>query len=333
VNLNSMAVFARVVEENGFTQAARRLGMSKSAVSKQVSQLEDRVGARLLQRTTRRVSLTDVGATFYERCARILAEAEEAELAVSRLQSAPRGTLRISAPMSFGRSHLAPAVAEFLCHYPELRVDMQLSDRVVDLVDEGYDLAVRIARLTDSSLIARRLCPAPRVTCAAPAYLAARGTPLHPGELTSHNCLLYSYLSTGDTWHFPQPGRGDIAVPVTGTFRANNGDVLLEGAMAGLGIVVAPAFMAEPALADGRLVEILADYRDLGAAVHAVYPHNRHLPVKVRAFIDFLVNRFAYAVGDPHCDKVAAHGVQATDARLAGSRESGGERPSRGARQ
>lgn len=300
MDLNSMAVFARVVEENGFTQAALRLGMSKSAVSKHVSQLEDRVGARLLQRTTRRISLTDVGAAFYERCARILAEAEEAELAVSRLQSAPRGTLRISAPMSFGRSHLAPAVAEFLCMYKELRIDMELSDRVVDLVDEGYDLAVRIARLTDSSLIARRLCPAPRVTCAAPAYLAAHGTPQHPSELASHNCLLYSYLSTGDTWHFPTAAGSDVAVHVTGSFRANNGDVLLEGAIAGLGIAAAPAFMAGPALADGRLVEILTDYRDEGAAVHAVYPHNRHLSVKVRAFIDFLVDRFASAAWDPH---------------------------------
>ncbi len=311
MDLNSMAVFARVVEENGFTQAALRLGMSKSAVSKSVSQLEDRVGARLLQRTTRRISLTDVGAAFYERCARILAEAEEAELAVSRLQTAPRGTLRISAPMSFGRSHLAPAVAEFLCQYSELRIDMQLSDRVVDLVDEGYDLAVRIARLTDSSLIARRLCPAPRVTCAAPSYLARHGTPRHPSELSNHNCLLYSYLSTGDTWHFPDRDGSDIAVAVTGSFRANNGDVLLEGAIAGVGVASAPAFMAAPALADGRLVEILPDYRDFSAAVHAVYPHNRHLSVKVRAFIDFLADRFASPAWDPHGDRRAAAASQA----------------------
>ena len=307
MDLNSMAVFARVVEENGFTQAAQRLGLSKSAVSKHVSQLEDRVGARLLQRTTRRISLTDVGAAFYERCARILAEVQEAELAVSRLQSAPRGTLRLSAPMSFGRSHLGPAIAEFLQLYPELHIEMDMSDRVVDLVDEGYDLAVRIARLTDSSLIARRLCAAPRVICASPAYLATRGTPQRPTDLTSHNCLLYSYLSTGDTWHFPTDGGEDVAVHVTGNLRANNGDVLLEGAMAGLGIAGAPAFMAEPALADGRLVEILKPYRDFGAAVHAVYPHNRHLSVKVRAFIDFLAQRF---VSDPWgaqvCDAIDA---------------------------
>lgn len=307
MDLNSMAVFARVVEENGFTQAAQRLGLSKSAVSKHVSQLEDRVGARLLQRTTRRISLTDVGAAFYERCARILAEVQEAELAVSRLQSAPRGTLRLSAPMSFGRSHLAPAIAEFLQRYPELHIEMDMSDRVVDLVDEGYDLAVRIARLTDSSLIARRLCAAPRVICASPAYLAAHGAPQRPEDLTSHNCLLYSYLSTGDTWYFPTHDGEDTAVHVTGNLRANNGDVLLEGAMAGLGIAAAPAFMAEPALADGRLVEILKPYRHFGAAVHAVYPHNRHLSVKVRAFIDFLAERFA---ADPWsaqaCDAIDA---------------------------
>lgn len=301
MDLNSMVVFARVVEEKGFSAAARRLGLSKSAVSKQISQLEDRVGARLLNRTTRRLSLTDVGAAFYERCARILAEAEEAELAVSHLQTVPRGTLRISGPVSFGRRYLASAITEFLSSYPELRVDLILNDRVVDLVEEGYDVAVRIGRLADSSLIARRLCPMPRLLIASPAYVQKHGRPQKPEDLLKHNCLLYSYQATGEAWQLQGAGTAPVTVHVTGNFRANNGEVLLEGALAGLGIAMLPAFMAGPDLCAGRLVEVLPADRDPAQAVSAVYPHNRHLSAKVRLFVDFLAERFASTPWDKPC--------------------------------
>lgn len=310
IDLNSMVVFARVVEEKGFSAAARKLGLSKSAVSKHVTQLEDRIGARLLHRTTRRLSLTDVGAAFYERCARIVAEAEEAELAVSHMQAAPRGTLRLSAPFSFGNRYLAPAVADFLVKYPEVNVDMTLNDRLVDLVDEGYDMAVRIGRLADSSLVARKLCPMPGFVCASPDYVARHGMPQRPQDLVQHNCLLYTYLSSGDTWHF-HDGGDRIGVQVHGNLRANNGDALQAAALAGLGIAMQPAFICGPDLISGRLVEVLADYRDSPYAVYAVYPHGRHLSAKVRAFVDFLAERFA---DQPWSCQAAQHAAAAAAA-------------------
>ena len=286
-DLNALAVFARVVEEKGFSAAARKLGLSKSAVSKHISQLEDHVGARLLQRTTRRLSLTDTGAALYERCARIVAEVEEAERAVNQLQTLPRGTLRVSGPLAFGVRHLAPAIAEFMQMYPELQVDIQLSDRLVDLVDEGFDVAVRIARLADSSLIARRLCPMDLYAVATPAYLAAHGTPVHPRDLAGHNCLHYSYAASGDTWQFLE-GQADLHAHVHGTLRTNNGDVMLAAVRANLGIAILPAFLAGPALCDQQIVEVLPQFRPRVSAVHVVYPHSRHLPTKVRLLIDFL---------------------------------------------
>jgi DNA-binding transcriptional LysR family regulator len=306
MDLNGLVVFARVVEEKGFSSAARRLGLSKSAVSKQISQLEDRVGARLLNRTTRRLSLTDVGAAFYERCARILAEAEEAELAVSHLQTVPRGTLRISGPTSFGGRYLAAALADFLGLYPELRVDLILNDRVVDLVDEGFDVAVRIGRLADSSLIAKRLCPMPRLIVASPAYVAKHGRPDRPEDLVHHNCLLYSYQATGEVWHVQDRQGVSTSVHVTGNFRANNGEVLLEGARAGVGVALLPAFLAGPDVCTGRLVEVLAPDVDTAQAVSAVYPHNRHLSAKVRVFVDFLAERFSGAPWDKACPEQMA---------------------------
>lgn len=293
-NLTGMAVFARVVDARSFTAAAAALGLSKSAVSKQVARLEDRLGARLLNRTTRRLSLTEVGAAFYERCARILAEVEDAELAVGRLQDAPRGTLRINAPMSFGQLHLAPAVADFLNGHPGLAVDLTLNDRIVDLVEEGYDVAIRISRLADSSLIARRLVPSRRVVCGSPAYFERHGVPRHPADLRRHNCLLYSYLPTAEEWQFIGPD-GPAAVRVSGTLRANNGDALEAAMLAGLGVALQPTFIAGRDLQAGRLVAVMPDYVDESASVYAVYPHSRHLSAKVRAFIDFLAARFCPA--------------------------------------
>jgi DNA-binding transcriptional LysR family regulator len=287
-NLSGMAVFAQVVESRSFTAAAQRLGMSKAAVSKQVSRLEERLGARLLNRTTRRLSLTEIGAAFYERCARIVAEAEEAELAVTRLHAAPRGTLRVDAPVSFGLQYLAPILPAFMAQNPELSVDLTFNDRFVDLVEEGYDVAVRIARLPDSSLVARKLSESRALVCAAPGYWQRRGRPVHPADLAAHNCFAYSYLATRNEWRFRGPD-GPASVRISGSLTANNGDVLREAAVAGLGVAMLPAFMVCDELRAGRLEPVLRDFEADPVGIQAVYPHNRHLSAKVRAFIDHLV--------------------------------------------
>ncbi len=286
-NLSGMAVFAQVVEAQSFTGAARRLGISKAAVSKQVSRLEERLGARLLNRTTRRLSLTEVGAAFYERCARIVAEAEEAELAVTRLNEAPRGTLRVDVPVDFGIQYLAPLLPPFMLANPELKVDISFNDRFVDLIDEGHDLAVRIGQLPDSSLIARKLAESRSVICAAPDYWDRHGRPAHPSELAKHNCFAYSYLATGNEWRLEGP-EGDVAVRVSGSLTANNGDMLRQAAVAGLGVIATPVFMAQNDLRAGWLEPVLRDYEPPMRGIHAVYPHNRHLSAKVRAFVDYL---------------------------------------------
>jgi DNA-binding transcriptional LysR family regulator len=286
-----MAVFARVVEAHSFTAAARQLGMSKSAVSKAVAGLEDRLGARLLNRTTRRLSLTEIGQAFYERSARVVAEAEEAELAVTRLQATPRGRLRVSAPVSFGIRHLGPALPDFMARCPEVRLDIDFADRFVDLVDEGYDLAVRIGHLPDSSLVARRLAESRLVVCAAPGYWDRRGRPERPQDLAGHDCLTYAYHPNPSEWPFQGP-EGRIAVRVDGGLRTNNGDVSLQAALAGLGVVRLPTFIVGCDLAAGRLEAVLAAYEVPPVGVYAVYPHNRHLSAKVRAFVDFLAERF-----------------------------------------
>lgn len=289
--LTGMAVFAKVVETGTFSAAARELGLSKGAVSKQVARLEDRLGARLLNRTTRRSSLTEVGSAFYERCRRIVAEAEEAELAVTRLHAEPRGTLRVNLPMSFGLLHVADALPDFMAAYPEIQLDVSLDDRVVDVVDEGYDMVIRITSLPDSSLIARRLAAFRVVTCASPDYWAEHGTPKHPKDLAGHTCLLYSYLSSLDEWRYHGPD-GPIDVKVNGPMKANNGDMLRAAAVAGLGIVRSPTFIVGRDLYEGRLKPVLMDYEETGRGIYAVYPHNRHLSAKVRAFVDFLAARF-----------------------------------------
>lgn len=290
-DLEGMAVFAEVVEARSFTGAAAKLGMSKAAVSKKISRLEDRLGARLLNRTTRRLSLTEIGAAFYERCARIVAEAEEAELAVTRLHATPRGTLRVDAPHSFGVRYLAPLLPEFMARYPDLSVDITFNDRFVDLVDEGFDLAIRIAHLPDSSLIARKLAESRRVVCAAPEYWARHGRPARPADLAAHNCLGYSYLATRNEWRFAGPD-GPFAVRVSGTLASNNGDVLRQAAAGGLGVILTPVFMACDDLRAGRLEPVLAEFEDAPQGIHAVYPHNRLLSAKVRAFVDYLVGAF-----------------------------------------
>jgi len=296
--LTGMAVFARVIDAGSFTAAAGQLGMSKSAVSKAIAALEDRLGARLLNRTTRRLALTEVGRAFYERCARIVAEAEEAELAVTHLQLTPRGTLRVNAPMSFGALHLGPALAGFLARYPDLKVDIELSDRFVDLLEEGYDLAVRIAAaLPDSSLIARRITVDDAVICASPAYWQRHGRPRVPADLASHACVTYAYNPNPREWPFVAADGRPIRVRVDGPLHTNNGEATLHVALAGLAVVRLPRFICGPELAAGRLEAVLADAMPPPNGIYAVYPHNRHLSAKVRAFVDFLIERFG-----PGCD-------------------------------
>jgi len=291
--LTGMAVFATVVEAGSFTAAAGKLGQSKSAVSKAVTRLEDRLGARLLNRTTRQLSLTEMGRAYYERAARVVAEAEEAELAVTRLQTAPRGTLRVNAPFTFGNRHLGPALPDFANRYPELTIDLTLNDRRVDVVEEGYDLVIRVGQLQDSALIARRITQSHRALCASPAYWDRAGRPSRVEELSDHACLIYSYVYDATAWRFERTDGSTIAVPVSGPLHANNGDLILHAAIAGLGIARLPAFICGEALADGRLEEATCDIRPPTDGIHALYPANRHLSAKVRAFVDFLVERFS----------------------------------------
>jgi len=292
--LEDLRLFTMVAEGKSFTKAADRLGLSKSAASRRIGELEARLGARLFNRTTRHISLTQVGEGFYARVVQALEALEEAERSVASQHAAPRGTLKLAAPMSFGFVHLSGAIADFMTIYPEVQVDMDLSDRFVDLVEEGYDLAVRAGRLKDSSLIARRLCPARNVICASPAYLARRGTPLDPADLQNHDCLIYSNAQNPELWSFrTAPGAEETrSVRIAGRLRANNGDALREAALHGQGLALLPTFIVGDALANGRLLPVLDPWLVQSGAVHAIYPANRHLSPKVRAFVDFLAGRF-----------------------------------------
>ncbi|HYD32479.1 MAG TPA: LysR family transcriptional regulator [Azospirillaceae bacterium] len=289
--LDDLMAFIKVVEARSFTAAAGKLGISKSVVSRRMADLENRLGARLLNRTTRQLSVTEVGQAFYQRCVRIVADLEEAERAVTDLHGAPRGTLKLSAPMSFGRKHLAPAVAVFLERHPSIEIELELNDRFVDLVDEGYDLAIRIGRLKDSTLIARRLAPSLRAAVGSPDYFRRHGTPETPDDLTRHNCLIYTNTPLSEQWAF-RVNDEVRPVRVAGNLKANNGDMLREAAIAGMGVVVLPTFLVGDALASGELACVLSEYTISEASVNAVYPHYRHLSPKVRVFVDFLAARF-----------------------------------------
>ena len=289
----AMIVFAQVVDSRSFSAAAARLGLSKSAVSKQIAKLEDRLGARLLNRTTRTLSPTDAGQDFYERCIRVAREVEEAERAITHLSAEPRGLLRLNAPASFGREYLAPLVPEMLARWPELRIEALFEDRFVDVVAEGFDLVIRITRLQDSSLVARRIASCRRLVCAAPSYLARRGVPRTPAELLQHDCILYSYATDQNEWEFVGPDGRLETVRVDGRLRANNAEVTLAALRAGAGLALSPDFIVGPDIAAGRLVPLLTGYENPFGAIYAVWPHNRNLAPKVRAVVDFLVERFA----------------------------------------
>ncbi len=287
-----MGVFVRVVDEGGFSAAARGLRLTPSAVSKQITRLEDRLGVRLLTRTTRQLHLTEEGSEFYERSVRILADLEEAEQAVSRADAAPRGTLRVSCGVSFGKYQISPLVSEFLTRYPDVTIELDTSDSLVDLVEEGIDVAVRFGPLSDSSMVARFLANSRRAIVAAPSYLARFGEPAHPRDLVHHNCLSFTHQVHLNEWRFKGP-EGEIPVEARGNFKANNGETVFEMALAGLGIARLARFLVEPGIRAGRLKMVLQDYyRDINVPIHAIYPTRRHLSPKVRAFVDFLVEKY-----------------------------------------
>ncbi len=290
-DLTAMVVFAKVVEEKSLSGAARKLDLSKSRVSKLVAKLEKSLGARLLNRTTRQMSLTEVGAVFYEHCVRIVEELEEAKLAVSRLHSEPRGVLKVSASVAFGTLHIAPVFADFIARYPEVTIDMTINDRFVDLAEEGYDVAIRIAKDPGQNIVARKLAPVHRKICATPGYFARRGVPRTPAELARHNCLVYTYLQPQDRWQLKGPD-GEVAVAVSGNLRLNDDEALSQAVLGGLGIAVLPTFIIGGDLQAGRLQSVLSDYVPVVRHIYAVYLPNRHLSAKVRAFIDFLLERF-----------------------------------------
>jgi DNA-binding transcriptional LysR family regulator len=297
--LASMNAFVRVVETGSFTGAAERLGLTRAAVSKGVMQLEQQLGARLLNRTTRRVSPTEVGLAYHDRCLAILADLDEAERAVSSLHDEPRGRLKINAPMSFALLHLGVPIVDFMARYPEVMVQLMMNDRLVDMIDGGFDIGIRIGALADSSLIARRIAPARRVLCAAPDYLARHGEPAHPDDLKGHICLSYGHLDTKARWTFDGPD-GEATVIVDGAFCVNNGDVLCQAALCGRGIVTLPTFIVGPEIKAGRLVAIMKDWSLATQDISVIYPPHRYLSAKVRVFIDFLVERFG---DEPYWDE------------------------------
>jgi DNA-binding transcriptional LysR family regulator len=287
-----MRVFSAVVDAGSFVAAADSLDISKAAVSRYVAELEARLGVRLLHRTTRRLSLTEEGEVFHARCKELLADVEEAEAEVSERSGEAIGVLKVSAPVSFGLLHLAPLWAQFMAAHPRLTLDLTLSDRIVDLVDEGFDVAVRIARLPSSSLVSRRLSSTRLVLCASAQYLRKHGTPKEPADLDAHTVLAYSLLSIGDTWEFEGPD-GPVSVKVHPRMHSNSGDTCRAAALRHQGIILQPSFLVGEDLKSGELVEIMPRYRSLELGIYAVYPSRKHVLPKVRLLVDYLAKTFA----------------------------------------
>ncbi len=285
MDLNEMLIFTRVAQASSFTAAARLLGLPKSSVSRKVSDLEDRLGARLLQRTTRKLGLTDVGRIYYERCARIVGEIEEADQAVGRMQAAPCGLLRVTAPLAF--SMLGPIVAEFLKRYPEIQIELVCTDRLVDLVNEGFDVAIRAGQLNDSTLVSRNLGTIERVMVAAPAYLQQHKSPQTPADLTSHACITFGTGSAPGVWTL-HDGDRKTEVRVTSRLCINDLEIMIEVVRAGIGIGLMPKFVCVEDLQTGRLQPVLSDWRSATVPVQAIYPTTRHLSPKVLAFVDLM---------------------------------------------
>lgn len=287
-----MQTFNAVVDAGSFVKAADALGMSKAAVSRYVSEMEARLGVRLLHRTTRRLSLTEEGQVFYARSKELLAGVDEAEAELTSRSGAASGLLRVNAPVTFGIRHLAPLWGVFRARYPKVTLDVTLADRVVDLVEEGYDVAIRIATLPSSTLISRRLATTRMVLCASPQYLEARGVPRHPAELAGHAVISYSYWSTKDEWHFNGP-QGQVSVKTNPCMHTNNGDTCRAAALGHQGVILQPTFLVGEDLAAGTLVELMPEFRSIELGIYAVYPTRKHVSPKVRALIEFLAGHFA----------------------------------------
>lgn len=290
-----MTAFVRAVELGGFSTAARDLGLTPSAISKLVTRLEDRLGVRLLNRTTRRLALTPEGEAYFHRSQRILGDIIEAENEVASFRAQPRGLLRVNVGTAFGMHQLSPALPDFLARHPEMRVELTLTDRVVDLIEEGADLGIRLGTLVDSSLVARKICEPERVVCACPAYLRRHGTPKKPEDLLKHNCLSVAYAPNLRRWPFEVNG-GVEHVEVSGNVSANNADALLHLALLGVGVIRLSDVIVGGAIAAGKLVPLLADiHHSEPLPLHAVYPQGRHRSPRVAAMVEFLVERFAGA--------------------------------------
>jgi DNA-binding transcriptional LysR family regulator len=291
-DFEAMAIFAKVVELRSFAAAAQELVLSKATVSKAVGRLEERLGTRLFNRTSRRLALTDAGQRLSERATRLLADGEEAETEALAQSVVPRGLVRFAVPMTFGVKRVAPLLPAFLAQYPEVSIDLHLSDATVDLVGEGFDLALRIARLPDSSLIARRLCGMARYTVAAPSYLKRQGRPTHPMHLAEHKCFGYAYLSTPGLWTYTNAAGEQANVRPAGQLRVNNGEAVLPAVLAGLGIADLPDFIIGDAIASGEVEVILKGWKQPEAAVHLVMPPGGPRPARIEVLTEFLVREF-----------------------------------------
>jgi DNA-binding transcriptional LysR family regulator len=288
--MTSMTTFVKVVESGGFSAAARALDMSPSMATTHVQALEERLGVRLLNRSTRKVSLTEVGQAYYERCLQILAEMDDADQVAQALQVTPRGTLRLNTSVAIP-PFLAPVVAEFAALYPDVSISMTMTDRMIDLVEEGFDLAVRNMPVPDSSLIARRVATYRFVVVGSPSYLAARGTPKVPADLAQHNCLIYAHSAWGNAWRFADAD-GERSIPVSGNLHANSDNALRLAAVHGQGLAMVPSFLVVDEIRTRRLVPVLTEFLQSEYAINAIYPHRHHLSAKVRSFIDLMSKRF-----------------------------------------
>lgn len=291
--IDSLRAFVQVVDQGGFAAAARAMGLSRSVVNRAIISLEQRLGAALLRRSTRQVSPTDAGQVFYQQCLLVLEQYDEAIAAVTELQDTPRGSLRVNAPMSFGMSHLAPIAAAFMARYPQVHLELALSDRQVDPLEEGFDVTLRIGDESHAtSLINKRLAPVRRLACASPAYLAQAGEPLDPAELIEHRCLHYGYLASGSQWPFARSDGRDQHVSIRCVMWSNNGEVLRAAAVAGQGIALLPTFIVGPFLQTGELRTVLQAFEPQPSVLMALYPRHRNLSTKVRLFVEFMAAQF-----------------------------------------
>jgi DNA-binding transcriptional LysR family regulator len=292
-DFEALAIFAKVVELQSFAAAATELTLSKATVSKAVSRLEERLGARLFNRTSRRLALTDAGRTLAIKAAQLLADGEALENEALAQSSSPRGLVRLAAPMSYGKNTVAALLPEFLARYPDVTIDLHLSDAIVDLIGEGFDAAIRIATLPDSSLIARRLCPVTRHIVAAPSYLARYGRPEHPSELAEHKCLGYAYLSTPGVWHFAHASGEQVSIRPSGPLSVNNGEAALPALIAGLGIGALPDFIVGDAIARGDLETVLDDWSQTPIGIYLIMPPGGPRPARVEVLLEFLVEKLS----------------------------------------